>query len=57
MGGKIQYFCQGDLRFFAATQQSNRQGLYCRQWLEYARSGTMYAFPPSWVMTAVLGLL
>jgi len=54
--GKIQYFRQGNLvGVFAATQQSNRQGLYCRQWLGDAHSGATLVFPKSWVTLHPLG--
>ena len=57
MGGeKLQYFRQGDLvGVFATTQQSNHQGLYCRQWPGDAHSGATLVFPKSWVTPHPLG--
>ena len=37
---------------FAATQQSNHQGLYRRPWPEDARSCSTHAIPTSWATTA-----
>ena len=52
----MQYFCRGNLvGDFAATQQSNHQGLHRRQWLGDAHSGATCAFPKSWVSPHPLG--